>query len=142
IDPIRIITSTGEHYSLRCYLGDDPVFLGSDGKIDVFPSARALARFLADDEAVAGTDLERVSTWPEVREKATAGELEIDVLDDNACALTGLVADRAGGPSDVDPTQLDLAEELLMDAAAWVGDSSVEQALQPSEPLGWLISFI
>ncbi|GAA4621538.1 hypothetical protein GCM10023108_54820 [Saccharopolyspora hordei] len=74
----------------------------------MFPSTRALARFLADDEAVAGTDLERVSTWPEVREKATAGELEIEVLDDNTYVLTGLDADLAAGPSEVDPTQLDL----------------------------------
>ncbi|MER7076977.1 hypothetical protein SAMN02982929_05991 [Saccharopolyspora kobensis] len=142
IDPIRIITSTGEHYSLRCYLDDDPVFLGSDGKIDVFPSARALARFIADDDAVTGTDLERVSTWSQVREKATAGELDVEVDDDNTYVLTGLDADLGSGPSEVDPTQLDLAEELLMDAAAWAGDNSVEKALQPSERLGWLVSFV
>ncbi|MGW1677019.1 primosomal protein [Saccharopolyspora sp. NPDC002376] len=142
IDPIRIITSTGEHYSLRCYLDDDPVFLGSGGKIDVFPSARALARFVADDDAVSGTDLERVSTWSQVRDKATAGELEVEVEDDNTYVLTGLDADLGSGPSDVDPTQLDLAEELLMDAAAWADDNSVEQALQASERLGWLVSFV
>lgn len=79
IDPIRIITSTGEHYSLRCYLDDDPVFLGTDGKIDVFPTPRALARFIADDSAVEDTDLARVATWPQVRQKATAGDLRVEV---------------------------------------------------------------
>ena len=32
------------------------------------------------------------------------------------------------GPSEVDPAQLDLAEELLLDAAAWAGDKAVEEA--------------
>ncbi|MEV6232231.1 primosomal protein [Saccharopolyspora shandongensis] len=142
IDPILIITSTGEHYSLRCYLDDDPIFLGSGGKIDVFPSARALARFLADESAIEDTDLARVATWSQVVEKATAGELQVEVDSENTYVLTGLDADLGAGPSEVDPTQLDLAEELLMDAAAWAGDDTVEQALQPSERLGWLVSFV
>ncbi|SDZ40959.1 hypothetical protein SAMN05216215_10704 [Saccharopolyspora shandongensis] len=142
IDPILIITSTGEHYSLRCYLDDDPIFLGSGGKIDVFPSARALARFLADESAIEDTDLARVATWSQVVEKATAGELQVEVDSENTYVLTGLDADLGTGPSEVDPTQLDLAEELLMDAAAWAGDDTVEQALQPSERLGWLVSFV
>ena len=142
IDPIRIITGQGEFYSLRCYLDDDPVFLGADGKIDVFGSPRALARFLADEQAVADNDLTRVATWPQVTEKATAGELVVEVHDDNSYVLTGLDADLAAGPSEVDPTQLDLAEELLTDAAAWAGDKSVDEALKPSERLGWLVSFV
>ena len=142
IDPIRIITGQGEFYSLRCYLDDDPVFLGTDGKIDVFGSPRALARFLADEQAVADNDLTRVATWPQVTEKATAGELVVEVHDDNSYVLTGLDADLAAGPSEVDPTQLDLAEELLTDAAAWAGDKSVDEALKPSERLGWLVSFV
>ncbi|MEU6268082.1 primosomal protein [Saccharopolyspora shandongensis] len=142
IDPILIITSTGEHYSLRCYLDDDPIFLGSGDKIDVFPSARALARFLADESAIEDTDLARVATWAQVVEKATAGELQVEVDSENTYVLTGLDADLGAGPSEVDPTQLDLAEELLMDAAAWAGDDTVEQALQPSERLGWLVSFV
>ncbi|KEI46146.1 hypothetical protein [Saccharopolyspora rectivirgula] len=142
IDPIRIITSQGEYYSLRCYLDDDPVFLGSDGKIDVFTSPRELARFLADGSKMVGNELAEVSTWPQVQEKATGGELDIEVTDENTYLLAGLDADLAEGPQAVDPTQLDLAEELLLDAAAWAGDESTEQALQPSERLGWLISFI
>jgi len=142
IDPIRIVTSAGDYYSLRCYLDDDPVFLGSDGRIDVFSSPRSLARHLAERSATADNDLARVATWPRVAEKATAGELEIDVDPDNTYVLTGLDADLAAGPSEVDPAQLDLAEELLLDAAAWAGDKAVEEALQPSERLGWLVSFV
>ncbi|GAA2780970.1 primosomal protein [Saccharopolyspora taberi] len=142
IDPIRIITSGGEYYSLRCYLDDDPIFLGTDGRIDAFSSPRALARHLADEQAVADNDLARVATWPQVTEKATAGELTVEVDDDNTYVLSGLDADLAAGPSEVDPAQLDLAEELLLDAAAWADDKSVDEALQPSERLGWLVSFV
>jgi hypothetical protein len=142
IDPIRIITSQGDYYSLRCYLDDEPVFLGSDGRIDVFGSPRALARFLADEQALEGYDLAKVATWSRVAEKATAGELEIDVHPDNTYVLSGLDQDLAAGPSEVDPNQLDLAEELLFDAAAWADDKSVDEALQPSERLGWMVSFI
>lgn len=142
IDPIRIITREGDHYSLRCYLDDEPVFLGTDGRIDAFTSARGLARFLADEQETAETDLTRVTTWPKVTEKATAGELEIEVEPENTYVLTGLDEDLAQGPSEVDPNQLDLAEELLTDAATWAGDTSVEETLKPSERLGWMVSFI
>jgi len=46
IDPIRITTRDGDHYTLRCYIDDKAVFLGADGRIDVFRSERALARWL------------------------------------------------------------------------------------------------
>ena len=60
IDPIRIISDLGDHYTLRCYLDDEPVFLGSGGRIDVFSSPRALARYLTDNPQ--GHDLDTVST--------------------------------------------------------------------------------
>ncbi|MDI2028830.1 primosomal protein [Saccharopolyspora sp. TS4A08] len=142
IDPIHIITSDAEYYTLRCYLGDDPVFLGHDGKIDVFGSPRALARFLTDDEAVEDTDMARVATWQQLRDAATGGELDVQVESDNTYVLNGLDTDLLAGPSEVDPTQLDLAEELLLDAAAWAGDDTADKALQSSERLGWLVSFV
>ncbi|MFD4181649.1 primosomal protein, partial [Rhodococcus sp. NPDC058514] len=49
IDPIKIITSGAVYYTLRCYLDDDPIFLGRSGRILVFTSERALARYLADN---------------------------------------------------------------------------------------------
>lgn len=142
IDPVRVVTDGGDHYSLRCYVGDDPVFLGSGAVIDVFSSPEALVRFLADEQASSGNDLARVAPWPTVLEKARAGELEVEVAPENTYVLAGLAEDLAGGPSDVDPNQLDLAEELLTDAAAWAGDGSTAAALQPSERLGWLVSFV
>ncbi|MBV9843856.1 MAG: primosomal protein [Kutzneria sp.] len=143
IDPIKIITSDREYYTLRCYLDDEPIFLGSDGEIDVFTSTKALTRFLASEGAeLAGNDLAEVSTWSEVTVKATAGELDVAVRDDNVYVLNGVADDIGDGPDSVDPVQLELAVELLEDAADWVGDESVKQALASSESLGWMVSFV
>jgi hypothetical protein len=142
IDPIKIITVDREYYTLRCYLDDEPVFLGGGGRIDVVTSPKALARKLADAGEFQGTDLAEVSTWPEVRTKATAGELEIDVDADNTYVLAGLAEDLGEGVDAIDPTQLELAVELVTDAADWAGDDSVSAALSTSESLGWLVSYV
>lgn len=143
IDPIMIVTSAGEHYTLRCYVDDEPLFLGSDGTIEVFRTPRALAKYLAGgDTETPGHDLSTVSTWPEVVAKATAGELKIKVGPENTYVLTGLADDLEGGPAAVDPTQLELAVELITDAADWAGDESVSRSLRQSESLGWLVSFV
>jgi hypothetical protein len=142
IDPIKIVTSDKEYYTLRCYLDDEPVFLGSDGRIDVFTSTKALARALADSGELADTDLAQVSTWDEVLTKATAGELEVDVDSDNTYVLAGLAEDLAEGTDSIDPTQLELVVELLTDAGDWADDDTVSTALSSSESLGWLVSFV
>lgn len=142
IDPIRITTRDGEHYTLRCYLDDEPIFLGTDGTIEVFRTERDLARALADGQKFADTDLADVSTWDEVLIKATAGELEVDVDPENAYTLVGLDEDIGEGTDAIDPTQLDLACELILDAAEWAGDDDAKSALSSSESLGWLVSFV
>lgn len=148
IDPIRIITADAEYFTLRCYLAGDgdeeePLFLGADGKIDVYRSARALARAIADAGGDAeDNDLTRTSTWQDVVTAAVDGTLSVDVDPANVYVLPGLADDIAEGPDNVDPTQLDLAVELLTDAADWAGDDSVATALAPSESLGWLVSFV
>ncbi|GLY71462.1 primosomal protein [Amycolatopsis taiwanensis] len=142
IDPIKITTSDQDYYTLRCYLDDEPVFLGGEGRIDVFTSPRTLARKLADATEFQGTDLAEVSTWPEVLTKATAGELEIDVDADNTYVLAGLAEDLGEGVDAIDPTQLELAVELLTDAADWADDDTVSAALSSSESLGWLVSYV
>jgi hypothetical protein len=141
IDPILISTEDGDFYTLRCYLNDNPVFLGAKGRIDVLPSARALARHLAGDGAD-DHDLTRTSTWPDVVAKATSGELAIEVDPQNTYQLSGLGEDLAHGPLTVDPNQLDLAVELLLDVGTWAGDESAALALAPSQSLGWLTSFV
>ncbi|TCP49311.1 hypothetical protein EV191_109133 [Tamaricihabitans halophyticus] len=142
IDPIKVITSGEEYYTLRCYLDDQPIFLGSAGSIDAFRSAKALARYLAEPGAGTDNDLAELSTWDEVLSSATAGELSIEVDADNTYVLQGIDEDIAEGPDSMDPTQLDLAVELLTDAADWADEDGVRTALRSSEPLGWLVSFV
>jgi hypothetical protein len=141
IDPIRITTRDGSVVTLRCYLDDAPVFLGSAGRIEVFPNERALARWIADDGAE-GHDLAAASTWSEVVEQAGVGELIVQVDDLNAYTLTGLADDIGEGTLSVDPAQLELATELLLDVGDWAGDDQPREALAESQALGWLVSFI
>lgn len=141
IDPVRITSQDGDFITLRCYLNDEPIFLGSAGKIDVFRSERALTRWLAEDGAD-GHDLAAVSTWSLVADRASVGELEVVVDDLNAYDLTGLVDDIAEGTLTIDPSQLDLATELLLDVGQWAGDDTPREALVESQPLGWLVSFV
>jgi hypothetical protein len=143
IDPIRIETSDGEGVTLRCYLDDKPVFLGTDGRIDVYGTERALVRALADpDETITGTDLSAVATWQEVLDAAKTGDLDATVEDMNTYVLTGIGDDLASGELDIDPVQLDLAVELLQDVGDWAGDEDPTEALAEANPLGWLVSFV
>ncbi|WP_338893094.1 primosomal protein [Rhodococcus sovatensis] len=138
IDPVQIITSEDTYYTLRCYIDDEPIFLGRTGSITVFGSERALARYLADDH---DHDLAKVSTYAEVQTAAIDGSLRIDITDDNVYVLPGLADDLAEGPEAVDIDQLDLAVELFTDAADFAEDDSVETALAQSTPLGWYVSY-
>lgn len=140
IDPIRILSELGEYYTLRCYLDNEPVFLGSGGRIDVFGSPRALARHLAEHPE--GHDLDAVSTWPLVTTRARERELKVALAEGNSYLLGGLADDLAGGPETVDPGQLELAVELITDADRWAGSDDADKALASSEPLGWLVSFL
>jgi hypothetical protein len=70
------------------------------------------------------------------------GDLEIEVAPENTYVLPGLAEDLLEGPEAVDPGQLELAVELLLDAADWAGDDTTRDALAPSEALGWLVSFV
>ncbi|MEU2256575.1 primosomal protein [Nocardia xishanensis] len=139
IDPVKIVSADGTHFTLRCYLDDEPIFLGKNGTITVFGSERALARYLADEH---DHDLAKVSTYAEVQTAAVDGSLEVEVDDENVYVLPGLADDLAEGPEAVDIEQLDLAVELFTDAADYAEDDTVEQALAQSTPLGWYVSYL
>jgi hypothetical protein len=139
IDPIRIITSSGTFYTLRCYLDDRPIFLGRNGRISVFSSERALARYLADEH---DHDLADLSTYDDIRTAATDGSLAVEVTDDNIYVLSGLADDFADGPDAVDRDQLDLAVELLRDIGDYSEESTVDKALDTGRPLGKLVGHV
>jgi hypothetical protein len=139
IDPIRIMTGTGTFHTLRCYFDDRPIFLGRNGRISVFSSERALARYLADEH---DHDLSDLSTYDDIRTAATDGSLRVDVTDDNVYVLTGLADDFGDGPDAVDRDQLDLAVELLRDVGDYAEDSTVDDALATGRPLGKLVAYV
>ncbi|WP_144205866.1 protein export chaperone SatS [Mycobacterium tilburgii] len=139
IDPVRIMTSSGTFYTLRCYLDDRPIFLGRNGRISVFTSERALARYLADEH---DHDLSDLSTYDDIRTAATDGSLAVEVTDENIYVLSGLAEDIADGPDAVDRDQLDLAVELLRDIGDYSEESTVDKALEPDKPLGKLVAHV
>jgi len=139
IDPIRIMTGAGTFYTLRCYFDDRPIFLGRNGRISVFTSERALARYLADEH---DHDLSDLSTYDDIRTAATDGSLTIDITGDNVYVLTGLADDIADGPDTVDHDQLELAVELLRDVGDYAEDNTVDKALAIERPLGKLAAYL
>jgi hypothetical protein len=139
IDPIRIMTGTGTFYTLRCYFDDRPIFLGRNGRISVFTSERALARYLADEH---DHDLSDLSTYDDIRTAATDGSLRVDITDDNVYVLSGVADDLAAGPDAVDREQLDLAVELLRDVGDYAEDNTADTALATESPLGKLVAYV
>lgn len=139
IDPIRLMTSSGTFYTLRCYLDDQPIFLGRNGRISVFTSERALARYLADEH---DHDLSDLSTYDDIRTAATDGSLAIEITDDNIYVLSGLADDLADGPDAVDREQLELAVEVLRDIGDYSEDPAVDKALDTGKPLGKLVAAV
>ena len=140
IDPIRIITSLGSFLTLRCYLGDAPIFLGSNGFIHVFRSERTLRRYLASDPR---TDMSSLSTYRDVAIAATGGSLPLDeVTEENIYVLDGLAEDIADGPDQIDRVQLELAIELLSDVGKYVENTIVEDYLRKGQTLGDLVKSV
>lgn len=139
IDPVRIMTNGGNFFTLRCYLDDRPIFLGRNGRISVFPSERALARYLADEH---DHDLSDLATYDDIRTAATDGSLRVEVDDDNVYVLTDIVDDIAEGPDALDHDQLELAVELLRDIGDYAEDTGVDAKLAPDTALGSLIAHV
>ena len=137
--PIRMMTSAGTFFTLRCYLDDVPVFLGRNGRISVFGSERSLARYLADEH---DHDLSDLATYDDIRTAANDGSLRVDVTDDNVYMLTGIADDLAQGPDALDREQLELAVELLRDVGEYAEDSAVDEAFEPATELGKVVAHV
>ena len=83
-----------------------------------------------------------LSTYDDIRTAATDGSLEVDVTEDNIYVLSGLADDFADGPDAVDREQLDLTVELLRDLGEYSEESTVDKALETSQPLGKLVAYV
>jgi hypothetical protein len=139
IDPIRMMTSSGTFFTLRCYLDDTPIFLGRNGRISVFGSERSLARYLADEH---DHDLSGLATYDDIRTAANDGSLRVEVTDDNVYVLSGLADALADGPDAVDREQLELAVELLRDVSDYSDDTTVDEELDRGTPLGNVVAYV
>jgi hypothetical protein len=139
IDPVRIMTSAGTYYTLRCYFDDQPIFLGRNGRVSVFSSGSALARYLADEH---DHDLSDLATYDDIRTAATDGSLQVDVTDENVYVLTGIADDLADGPDAIDRDQLELAVELLRDVGDYAEDTMVDETLDADQPLGRVVAHV
>jgi hypothetical protein len=134
-----MMTSAGTYYTLRCYLDDEPIFLGRNGRVSVFSSGGALARYLADEH---DHDLSDLATYDDIRTAATDGSLQVTVSDDNVYVLTGIADDLADGPDAIDRDQLELAVELLRDVGDYAEDTTVDETLDADQPLGRLVAHV
>jgi hypothetical protein len=139
IDPVRMMTSAGTYYTLRCYLDDQPIFLGRNGRISVFGSERSMARYLADEH---DHDLSDLATYDDIRTAATDGSLQVNISDDNVYVLTGIADDLADGPDAVDRDQLELVVELLRDVGDYAEDTTVDETLDADQPLGRVVAHV
>jgi hypothetical protein len=139
IDPVRMLTSRGTYYTLRCYLDDQPIFLGRNGRVSVFSSGGAMARYLADEH---DHDLSDLATYDDIRAAATDGSLQVNVSDDNVYVLTGIADDLADGPDAIDRDQLELAVELLRDVGEYAEDTIVDENLDADQPLGRVVAHV
>jgi hypothetical protein len=139
IDPVRVMTSGGTFFTLRCYYDDRPRFLGRNGRISVFGSERALARYLADEH---DHDLADLSTYDDIRTAATDGSLRVDVIEDNVYVLNGLADDIADGPDAIDRDQLALAVEFVRDVGSYSEDDAVDVLLAGDTTLGALVNHV
>ena len=127
IDPVRIVVADQEFLTLRCYLGERPVFLGDGEQVFVFTSGRGLSRYLADND---DDTLSRVVTYDRVKMAATDGSLDVHVTDDNTYVFVGLDRDIEAGPTEVDRDQLALAVEFISDLGTYVGDDDLVASVE------------
>lgn len=140
IDPIQVTVGTRTGWSLRCYLGDDPVLLSRGGRVLIFTSPEKLENYLAD--AGQNHSLTQLEVFEEIRTGITEGEASVVAARENTYVLDDIHDGLLTGPGGVRRPQLALAVELLGDAATARHDEETVEALGSSSPLGALLSSI
>jgi hypothetical protein len=140
IDCVEITVGGRTGWTLRCYLEDEPVFLSKANRIKVFSSDEKLENYLTAPDA--DHKLASLAVWPEVRNAIEAGDAVVVAGAENTYNLDGLDDAMLKGPSAVNRKRLDLAVELLTDAAAARKDEETQDALSTATPLASLVSSI
>lgn len=139
IDPVKIIFPRGTRFTLRCYINDEPLFLGDDEHIYGFTSQRALVRFLGSEP---DHSMYKLPSWNQVMFRAESGELNVRPTEDNIYSFQRLPKQFKEGPAAVDYHQLDMAVEVLTDAADYLGDDTVDTSLAVETRLGAYVDTI
>jgi hypothetical protein len=137
VDCLEVTVGGRTGYTLRCYLGDDPVFLAENHRIQVYTSPEVLEEYLMEDDVT--HRLASLEVWDEIRRAVADGDAAVLAGPENTYRLDGLDKALQQGPEAVDGKQLELAVELLIDAALERGDTETVEAVGSSTPLGNLI---
>ncbi len=137
VDCLEITVNGRTGYTLRCYLGDDPVFLSRGGRIQIYSSAEDLENYLMETDPKHA--LASLAVWTDIRKAVTDGDAAVLAGPENTYLLDGLDRSLLEGPEAVDRKQLELGVELLADAALERGDAETIDALGTASPLGNLI---
>ena len=140
VDCLEITVGDRTGFTLRCYLGDEPVFLAENHRIQIYSSAEDLENYLMNADVT--HRLSTLEVWPEIRTAVAGGDAAVLAGPENTYRLAGLADALKQGPESVDGKQLELAVELLIDAALERGDEETVEAVGSSTPLGNLISAI
>ena len=140
VDCIQVTVDDRTGWTLRCYLGEDPVFLTRTNRIQMFSSPAKLENYIAD--AAKDHRLSSLGVWPEIRDGVANGDAAVLAGPENSYILDGLTESMHEGPQDVNRHRLALAVELLTDAAAARKDDEAVEAFSTATPLGNLVSAI
>lgn len=140
VDCLEVAVAGRTGYTLRCYLGDDPVFLSVAGRIQIYSAPELLENYLMTADP--GHSLAGLEVWPEIRKAVTDGDAAVLAGPENTYVVDGVQKELQAGPEAVDAQQLTLAVELLVDAALQRGDDETTEALGTASPLGSLVSAI
>ena len=137
VDCLEITVGGRVGYTLRCYLGEDPVFLAEGGRIQIYTSPEDLENYLMEPEPA--HQLATLGVWADIRTAVTDGEAAVLAGPENTYVLDGVDTGLLEGPEAADRKQLELAVELMVDAALNRGDTETTEALGSSSPLGNLV---
>lgn len=136
IVPVHINTPAGEGYTLRCYVDDEPRFLGSDLTVNVFATPEDLAVFCTSGEE---HDLSDLDTWPTVE---STDPLVVLVAREEQYDLGAAEAQLLAGPYGANPIVLRRAADFVMDVAEYCELAGVLDALAEDSELGQAITAV
>lgn len=133
IMPVELALPSGTGYTLRCYVDDEPRFLGTDMTVDVFRSKAGLAAFCRGEDS---HDLADLETWAEVHD---AEELDVTPPTAERYDLASVDAQLIGGPTVADVRMVRGAVDVVRDLSEYCELAGVQAAFGADSPLGTTI---